>query len=153
MHSVISFDKVKNLDMFIDKLGDYGFRVEHRSHVVLEDHSELSILEIRRGDVLKAYIIVHYITQYYRAVISGNHVDDKTFLEKLLEIKYSGEKWSIPVNPVYVILFDRDVVNVLDNYSDTYPVENGEQLVKQYREKNPGYESIPRIVIARLIET
>lgn len=152
MTQIIEFDKVKNLDKFIVKLSDSGYTIEHGPHVVLEDHSELSTLKVYKENKLIAYIIAHYITQYYRAVVNEGYSNDQSFLDKLFEIKYSGEKWSIPVNPLYIVVFDEEVLNVIRDYEDSFPVEDGENIVREYTARNPHYKNIPRIVIARIVE-
>ncbi|MEM1779765.1 MAG: hypothetical protein QXU22_04695 [Desulfurococcaceae archaeon] len=152
-NAVFESINVKDLDSFIKKLQDNGYVIVYGPHAVLEDHSEISVIKIYKGSELVAIAVAHYISQYYRAVISESYVDDKEFLERLLEIRYSGEKWSIPVNPVYVILFDNSPENILSNYSDEYPVKDGEELVKIYRNRNPNYDLIPRVVIARFLDT
>ncbi|MEM0001349.1 MAG: hypothetical protein QXS24_06165 [Desulfurococcaceae archaeon] len=152
MAQIIEFDKVKNLDRFIEKLSDSGYLIEQGPHVVLEDHSELATLKVYKGNKLIAYIVAHYITQYYRAVISESYSNDQSFLDKLFEIKYSGEKWSIPVNPLYIIVFEEEILNAIRDYEDAFPIEDGENMVREYVSRNPQYRSIPRIVIARIIE-
>jgi hypothetical protein len=152
MPRIIEYEKVKNLNEFIGKLSESGYIVEHGPHVVLEDHSELSTIKVSRDDKFVAYIIAHYITQYYRAVLDNSYSNDQSFMEKLLELKYSSEKWSIPVNPLYIVVFDEELLSFLNIYDDTYPVEDGENLVKEYRSRNPHYKSIPRIAVARIIE-
>jgi hypothetical protein len=150
---IIVFDKVRNLEKFISELRGLGYVVEYGPHAVLEDHSELTTIKVYRDSKLVAYIIAHYITQYYRAVASASYEDDKAFLNKLYELKYSGEKWSIPVNPLYIVkLVENELDRLLGSYEDSYPVEDGESLVKAYRERNPNYTRIPRILLARLVE-
>ena len=149
---IIELDKVKNLDKFIHKLSESGYLVEHGPHAVLEDHSELSTLKVFKGDKVIAYIIAHYITQYYRAVVDNSYSDDQRFLDKLIELKHSGEKWGIPVNPLYVVVFDEEIMNILRDYEDSFPVEDGENLVNEYKNRNPNYRNIPRIVLARIVE-
>lgn len=152
MVNVVELGKVKDLDNFVKKLSEAGYVVEHGPHVVLEDHSEITTMKVYRDNNIVAYVVAHYITQYYRAILSNSYGDDQAFLEKLLEIKHSGEKWRVPVNPVYVIVFDEDVSNVLAGYEDRYPTQDAESLVEAYRSKNPDYSRIPRIVVARLLE-
>lgn len=146
---VIEFSKARNLEEFIRKLNGLGFHVESGPHVVLEDHSELAVYSVFKESRLVARIVAHYITQYYRAVLS-NTSSDTEFLERLLEIKYSGERWSIPVNPLYLVLYSEELLGFLEGYEDEYPVQDGEQIVNTYRERSPNYKLIPRIVVARL---
>lgn len=149
---VVELRDVKNLDLFIKKLVELGFRVELGPHVVLEDHSELAVFKALRNGELEAYIVAHYITQYYRAVLSNSYSNDSLFVKELLRIKYSGEKWSIPVNPLYIITVNSKIVEYIKDYRDEYPVPDGEQLVNTYKSRNPEYTQIPRIVIGRLVD-
>lgn len=151
MTKLIEFNKVKNLENFIKKLSEAGYLVEYGPHAVLEDHSEIMTLKVYSGSRVIAYIVAHYITQYYRAVLGGDYADDQAFLNKLFEIKYSGEKWSIPVNPLYIIMLEDELMKVLESYEDLYPVQDGDSLVETYRSKNPNYKVIPRVVVARLV--
>lgn len=151
MAKLVEFDKVKNLENFIKKLREAGYLVEHGPHAVLEDHSEIVTLKVYSGNRMIAYVVAHYITQYYRAVLSESYADDHAFLNKLFEIKYSGEKWSIPVNPLYIIMLEDELTKILESYEDLYPVQDGENLVEAYRSKNPNYKIIPRVVVARLV--
>lgn len=151
MTKLVEFDKVKDLENFIKRLNEVGYLVEHGPHAVLEDHSEITTLKVYTGGRIVAYVVAHYITQYYRAVLSESYADDQAFLGKLFEIKYSGERWSIPVNPLYIIVLEEELMNVLESYEDLYPVKDGEELVKAYRSKNPNYKVIPRVVVARLV--
>lgn len=147
---VLEYSKVKNLDMFLKKLAERGFDVELGPHLVLEDHSELGFYRISKNAKLVAYIIAHYLTQYYKAVLSSENKNDKEFLRELLEIKYSGERWSIPIDSIYVVLYSEEILELLDKYEDEYPVQNAEEILQIYRSRNPNYKLIPRIVVARL---
>ena len=142
---------VKNRDSFISAFEKSGYEVEPGPHTVLSDHSELTSYKIVKNGEEHAIAIMHFITQYYRAELK-NTVNDDEYLEELLRIKYSGEKWGIPVSPVIVVVLKEDVLNIIENYSDDYPVEDGEKLVNTYRRRNPGYENIPRILLARILE-
>ncbi len=152
MARIVAVEKIRDLTRFLNELASNGYSIEYGPHIVLEDHSELTTIKVYKNNELAAYIVAHYITPYYRAVLSNSYGSDKEFLEKLLEIKNSGENWSIPVNPIYILVLDETIVGVVEKYEDNYPVEDGENLVKAYRERNPGYSRIPHIVIARLIE-
>ncbi|MEM1618748.1 MAG: hypothetical protein QXP67_01785 [Desulfurococcaceae archaeon] len=148
---VLEYSSVKNLDKFISELSNSGFRAEMGPHVVLEDHSELCIYRVFKESKLVAYIVAHYITQYYKAVLSATD-SDSDFLRRLLEIKYSGEKWSVPVNPLYIVLFSDEITEFLSRYEDEYPSEETVSVVNHYKSKNPDHHLIPRIVVARLAE-
>jgi len=59
----------------------------------------------------------------------------------------------MPVNPQHIVeLVENELDKLLDSYGDSYPVEDGESLVKAYRERNPNYTRIPRMLLARLAE-
>ena len=150
--NILELENVKNLDALLDILVGKGYRIEPGPHAVMEDHSEISVFKGFKNNELAFIIIAHYITQYYRVVLNCKYEDDQKFLEELLRVKYSGEKWSIPVNPVFIAVFNEDVIKDIEGYQDTYPVSDGEALVSRYREKNPGYKDIPRVIIARLID-
>lgn len=149
---ILEFDKVRDLNKLVNRISELGYTIEYGPHVVLEDHSEISVFKVHKGDLLIAYIVAHYITQYYRAAFSGNSISDEEYLHRLFEIKYSGEKWSIPVNPVYIMAFDDELINKLGDYEDTYPVTDGESLVMNYQSRNQNYRNLPRVVLARLVE-
>jgi hypothetical protein len=149
---VVEVGKVRDFNRFLEALKTSGFTIELGPHVVLEDHSELTSIKVFKNRELVAYIIAHYITQYYRAVINGSYESDEKFLDRLYEIKYSGEKWSIPVNPLYVVVFNEEILEILDKYEDQYPVEDGERVVNEYRARNPNYKNIPRVLVARFLE-
>jgi hypothetical protein len=149
---VVEVDKVKDLNKFLEALKASGFTVELGPHVVLEDHSELTSIKVLKNGELAAYIVAHYITQYYRAVINGSYESDEKFLDRLYEIKYSSERWSIPVNPLYAVVFNEEIIEIFDKYEDQYPVEDGERVVNEYRARNPNYKNIPRVLIARFLD-
>ncbi len=142
---------VKDLDRFIEYLESKGYIVDEGSHAVLLDHSEISEIYIRLKTNLKAAIVAHYLTPYYMAELEDVDDEDK-YLEKLLEIKHSGVKWRIPVNPLIGIILDDKLLEIFSEYSDDYPTRNGEEIVKEYRSRNKDYARIPRVVIAHLIE-
>lgn len=146
---IVEFHKAKDLNEFVKKLVSAGFQVEPGPHAVLEDHSELAIFTVYRESMTVAHVIAHYITQYYRAVVSDAQTDSE-FLQRLIEIKYSGEQWSIPVNPLYIVVYDDTILEFLNSYEDTFPVSDAESLLNSYRERNPNYKTIPRVVVARL---
>ncbi len=143
---------VRDLDRFIDYLISHGFSVVRGSHAVLLDHSELENLRVLRDGDLVAVIVSHYISQYYRAEYMGLSSDD-AYLEELLRIKHSSERWRIPVNPLIIIAFDSSFIGVAEDYGvDDYPVHDGASLVEHYRRENPRYSEIPKILLARILE-
>jgi hypothetical protein len=150
MMKIISFN-VKDLDRFLELLKSRGYSIEYGPHAVLLDHSELSTIIIRKNNDVLMTLVAHYITPYYRVEASGVSDEDE-YLEKLISIKHSGEWWRIPVNPLIAIIYDDELLDLLNNYADSYPISDGERLVRYYREHNPGYENIPRILVARLID-
>jgi len=142
---------VKNLENLVNTLKEKGYKLELGPHSVLLDHSEVLSISVMRSSSREAIIIAHYITPYYR-VETLNIDSDEAYLKELVKVKYSGEKWSIPVNPVIVLAFSEDLVRILENYRDDYPVPDGEDLVKEYRRRNPGYAEVPRLLLARFLE-
>lgn len=151
VNKIIELSNVKDLNALVKKLSELGFLVEMTSHTVLEDYSEIAIFKAMREGRLVAYIISHYITQYYRAVSEKHDYDDDS-IKKLAELKYSSEKWSIPVNPVYIIAFNNIIIETLSNYNDEYSVQDAEHLIEVYRSRNPNYKLIPRVIIAKYME-
>jgi len=143
--------KVRDLDSFTKYFMEKGFSVEQGVHSVLLDHSELATIRFKREGADAAVAVVHYISPYYRVEMM-NISDENKYLEELLKIKHSGEKWSIPVNPVIMILIDENLLNIVEEYRDEYPINDGEKLVKHYKDKNPGYKSIPQTLLARVLE-
>ena len=145
--------EVKDLGYLLKKLKEFGYFIEQGPHAVLLDHSELSSYIIKRENKVIAEIIAHYLTQYYLAEVKGVS-NDNEYLKELLRIRDSGIRWSIPVNNVLVIILseDKEFLDFINNYSDAFPVENGEEIIMYYREKNPGYTKIPRILLARLLD-
>lgn len=150
--TILELESVKNLDSLLGSLSSKGYRIEAGPHAVMEDHSEVAVFKGFKDGKPAFIIIAHYISQYYRAVLSNGYKEDQAFLEELLRIKYSGEKWSIPVNPVFIAVLDEGVTRDLEGYSDDYPVSDGGLLVEKYRESNPSYKEIPRIIVARLLD-
>jgi len=142
---------VKNLSGFIDKLKALGFTIEEGPHVVLEDNSEVSVFKGYRSSELEFIIVSHYLTQYYKAVLE-NPVSDEEYLEKLLTLKYSGERWSIPVSPVYFIAFNTSIEEFLSSFKDDYPVEKAEEILSKYRSANPSYKKIIEAAVGRILD-
>ncbi len=142
---------VRDFNNFIEILRSKGYDLKYGFHAVLLDHSELTNIKVMKNDHLVAIIIVHYITPYYRVEVK-NIVDDDKYLRELISIKHSGEKWSIPVSPVIIILFDEEVFEIINSYRDDYPVEDGYELVNHYRRRNPKYKSVPQSLLARVLE-
>lgn len=140
---------VRDLDSFLNKFIDSNYKVEYRIHVVLTDCSELVSIKVKKENTDVLVLIAHYITQNYLSKTIGEHEDrvntntcDKT----------SSVEWRIPVNPVIAIVLDNRVMNILSNYRDNYPVDNGEELVNRYRGMNPGYRDVPKLLLARILE-
>ena len=152
MVTLIQLEDVRDLGALLNMLSSKGYKIEAGPHAVLEDHSEIASFKGFRNGELAFVLVAHYISQYYRVIASGEYTSDEEFLEKLLRVKYSGEEWSIPVNPVFIAVFQDDVARDLEGYSDAYPVPDGEVLVKKYREANPYYRDIQRTIVARLAD-
>ena len=142
---------VKDKDRFIEAFREKGYEVEEGSHTVLLDHSELISYKVRKNNEVYAVLIIHFITPYYRVELE-NIKDENEYLRKLLRVKHGNEKWGIPVSPVIIVVLNDEVISLVENYSDDYPVSDGEELVNKYRSRNPGYEDIPRILLARVLE-
>lgn len=142
---------VKDKNKFINTFTEAGYNVEEGPHTVLLDHSELTSYKVKKDNKLYAVLIIHYITPYYRVELE-NIRDDNEYLKKLIRIRHSNEKWEIPVNPVITVVLDDSITDLLSNYKDDYPVNDGEELVNKYRSKNPNYAEIPRILLARVLE-
>ncbi len=150
MTKIISFN-VKDLDEFLGLLRSKGYSIEYGPHAVLLDHSELSTITIKKNNDVLMILIAHYITPYYRVEVNGVSDEDE-YLEELINIRHSGERWRIPVNPIIALVYSDELLDLISKYSDSYPVNDGERLVRYYREHNPGYENIPKILVARLID-
>lgn len=142
---------VKNLSGFIDRLKALGYTIEEGPHVVLEDNSEVSVFKGYRNTELEFIIVSHYLTQYYKAVLE-NPGSDEEYLEKLLSLKYSSERWSIPVSPIYFIAFNSSLEEFLSSFKDEYPVENAEEILSKYRSANPNYQKIIEAAVGRIID-
>ncbi len=142
---------VKDLEKLFEWFRNHGFELEYGPHTVLLDHSELISVRIKRDGREAGFLIAHYITPYYR-VEAKDVEDEEEYLRELLRVKHGDEKWSIPVNPVILVSLRDELVKEIENYSDEYPVDDGEKLVKTYRDRNPGYDRIPRVLLARLLD-
>ncbi len=140
-----------DLDSFIKYLESHNYSVEEGAHAVLLDHSEVLEIYVRRSNELSAIFIAHYITPYYRVELEDISSDDE-YLKRLIEVKHSGAKWRIPVNPLIGVVLDDDVIKLVEDYRDSYPISDGEKLVEHYRSRNPSYNNIPQVVVARLLE-
>lgn len=151
MVEVIELNNVRDLDRFIGAIKSNEFDVELGPHYVLEDHSEVITLKISKGGAVVAYVVAHYITQHYKAILKG-YSDNSTLQQELLKVSQSGEKWSIPVNPLYVILIEESLIDILKSYADEYPIKDGESVIKEYRSRNPNYKAVPKVVVAKFVD-
>lgn len=147
----IVLKRVRDLDKFIGYLGEMGYDVEEGAHAVLLDHSELTDFTVKNNGEIAGYIIAHFLTPFFRAELSDSSSDEE-YLRKLVEIKHSGEKWRIPVNPLVIIVLDEEMFRLLEDYSDEYPVSDASSLIEKYVETNPNYRNVPKIALARLLE-
>ncbi|ADI32401.1 hypothetical protein [Staphylothermus hellenicus] len=150
---IISFH-IKNLDGFLEKLKDLGYSIELGAHSVLLDHSELTSITVKKKGSIELILIIHYITPYYR-VETMNISDEDKYLKELIRIKHSGEKWKIPVNPVIgVVMADNneELMKMINDYKDDYPVKDADKLLDHYRSRNPRYQNIPRLLLARILD-
>lgn len=144
---------VKDLKKFEEYVRNNNLVVEPGPHMVLFDHSELAIMDVKNieGKVVSK-LVVHFITPYYR-VESQNIEDDEEYWRKLWEVKRSGEYWAIPVNPIIAIILDESFTNVIEGYRDEYPINEGGELVDNYRRRNPNYKQVPRVALARVLDS
>ncbi len=143
---------VKNLDRLLDVFKSKGYEVVLGPHSVLTDNSEIEEIRITRNGFLKAIIIAHYISQYYKVIIDTEGCSDNEVLEALLKAKYSSQRWRVPVNPVAILVADDEVISVIDKYSDDYPCEEASRYLRIYQEKNPGREQLFTGLLASVLE-
>ncbi|WP_440059051.1 hypothetical protein ACSU1N_04490 [Thermogladius sp. 4427co] len=143
---------VKDADRFIDTLKNAGFSIEEGPHAVLLDQSELLSIKILKENSIRGYIVLHYITPYYKAELTSARTD-KEYLESLIQIKHSGEKWRIPVEDITIIVLDDgELEEIIQKYVDDYPVPEGGSLVEEYRRRNPDYKVVSRVLVGRLLD-
>uniref|UniRef100_A0A7J3XZF1 Uncharacterized protein n=1 Tax=Thermogladius calderae TaxID=1200300 RepID=A0A7J3XZF1_9CREN len=142
---------VKDVDKLIEDFKKKGFNVEEAPSTVLADESEVTTLKILKDNTTHGYAVVHFITPYYRVELSQPK-SDEDYLKALLRVKYSGEKWRIPVNDVAVISFTNELETTLANYRDEYPTVDGENLVSEYRKRNPEYHAVLKLLVARFLD-
>jgi len=142
--------EAKDRDRFLAVFRDAGYTVEEGPHTVLHDHSELASYTVKKDGEELAVVVMHYITKYYRAELK-NIDDDREYLRELIKIKHSERDWGIPVNPVIVVAFKDEVLNLIENYSDSYPVEDGERLVSAYRSKSPDSISMLQVLLTQIL--
>jgi len=142
---------VKDVDKLIEDFKKKGFNVEEAPSTVLADESEVTTLKILKDNTTHGYAVVHFITPYYRVELSQPKSDEDC-LKALLRVKYSGEKWRIPVNDVAVISFTDELETTLANYRDEYPTVDGENLVSEYRKRNPEYHAVLKLLVARFLD-
>lgn len=138
---------VRDLDSFIKKLAEYNYVVEYKSHVVLSDGSELINAIAKKNNKEHFVFIVHYIAEHY--LNKPSEVSE--VVETTSDRQYINE-WRIPVNPVIAIVLNNEAMNILTSYRDNYPVSGGEELVINYRNRNPNYRDAPKLMLARILE-
>ncbi|RLG83137.1 MAG: hypothetical protein DRO40_05620 [Thermoprotei archaeon] len=142
---------IRDLDKLINTVINSGYRIEQGTHAVLPDNSEIEEIFIFKGERLHGIVIAHYISQYYKVIVENENADDSTILKKLLEVKYSKNKWRTPVSPI-AILTDDELVDILEKYKDEYPCDDARKLSNFYKEKNPVNKDIISGLLARALE-
>jgi len=142
---------IRDLDKLINTVINSGYRIEQGTHAVLPDNSEIEEICIFKGERLHGIVIAHYISQYYKVIVENENADDSTILKKLLEVKYSKNKWRTPVSPI-AILTDDELVDILEKYKDEYPCDDARKLSNFYKEKNPVNKDIISGLLARALE-
>jgi len=143
---------VKDKNSFLATFEKAGYAVEAGPHTVLYDHSELATYTVKKNGEEVAIVIIHYISKYYRVELE-NPGSDEEYLHRLLELKYSESDWGIPASPVILVAVKDEIISLLENYTDNYPVEDGERLVNEYRSRNPSYANMVKLMLARILES
>ncbi len=143
---------VKDLNKLLKTLMDHGYQIERGVHAVLLDNSEVEEIYVKKSNEVKAVIVTHYITSYYKAIVENYDKDDKELLQALIKVKYSGDKWASPVNPVALLTEDNELINILDNYEDKYPSEEAKYYVEYYRKNHPESNEVFSGLLARVLE-
>jgi len=144
--------KVRDLKKLMDFLREKNYDVEKGSHAVLLDHSEVEEFYLRKENKLAGIMISHYITPYYKVVKEHKDRDEEELLRALIDVKYSREKWFVPVNPVAVVTEDQELVNTLNRYRDDYPSQEARISMERYLAENPGSRDIFSGLLARVLE-
>ncbi len=143
---------VKDLDKLLSILESSGYGIVYGPHSVLLDNSEIEEINLVKEDVVKATIVVHYISQYYKAVIDSEGLSDEDVLKALLKAKYSNRKWRVPVNPVAIITSDRELIEILDSYRDDYPCEEACRYLNIYLNRHPDARRMFSGLLASVLE-
>ncbi len=144
--NIVQID-VKNLGNLIKKIIDNNYSIEYKIHTNLNDQSKISVIKVKKNERDVSIIIAHYITQFYSTEYSDDNSRDSAY-----DLTSTNTVYFIPVNPVIVIILDNNVMDLLMNYRDDYPIDNCETLVNKYRLKNPGYRNALKILLARVLE-
>ncbi len=143
---------IKDLKNFLSKIEELGYTIERGTHTVLLDNSEIEEIKLLKDNKVKAIVIAHYITHYYKAVIDSSGKKDEELLKSLLKAKYSKEKWYTPVSPVAVITNDNNIIDFLEKYSDDYPYHYIRKYIEIYRKKNPNSYKMFSGLLASVLE-
>ncbi len=130
---ILSID-IKNLKKFIEYIRISGYNVIEDVHSVLEDSSELLTMYILdKLYNIVAILLVHYIDSHYAFLVDlPQGANDITLLMNLLNINKSKDFWQTPVEPLIAIIFNEDVVRIINRYNDEYPL-NSVKYVNIYR--------------------
>jgi len=143
---------IRDLDNLINTVINSGYKIEQGTHAVLPDNSEIEEIYIFKDERLLGIVIAHYISQYYKVIVENEDADDSAILKKLLEVKYSKNKWRTPVSPIAILIADNELVDVLEKYEDEYPCDDARRLSNLYKEKNPINKDIISGLLARALE-
>jgi len=118
---VLSID-VKDLKRFMEYMRSNSFNVVEDVHSVLEDSSELLIMYVfDEKNNLSAILLAHYIDSHYASIVDlPQEADDMMLLRSLLDANRSGDFWQAPVEPVLAVIFNENILRVINRYSDEY---------------------------------
>lgn len=143
---------VRDLDNLINKVINSGYRIEHGAHAVLPDNSEVEEIYIFKDKEFLGIIIAHYISHYYKVIVESEEANDSVVLRKLLEAKYSKNKWRTPISPIAILTDNDELINIFEKYKDNYPCDDARELSSLYKKRNPKNKDIISGLLARAVE-
>ncbi len=143
--------EIKDLDRLLGYLERHGYTFEEGTHAVLLDHSEVSRFAIIKNGKMAALALVHYLSPYYRVEMKDIDNEDQ-YLQELLIVRHSGEKWRIPVEDAIFIVFDDRLEDLLSSYDDYYPVSDGEELVAHYLKHYRRGKEVLKVLLGRVMD-
>ncbi len=123
---LILFIDVKDLKKFIEYIKSNNFDVIEDVHSILEDSSELLIMyAFDKKNNLSAIFLVHYIDSHYASIVDlPQEADDMVLLKSLLDANRSEDFWRTPIEPVLAVIFSENILKVINEYSDKYPLKS-----------------------------